>query len=124
MSLIHKFTFYILVISLGFIACRKKDTIAEITVKNGSNQVMPNMKVILVGDINHNPAEDLPLNIADTGTTNAEGVVVFDFTDRLKPGQSGFVNVDIIITNNIDTLIDKMIIKQEEFNSETFYFTP
>lgn len=85
---------------------------------------MPDMKVILVGDINHDPNNDLPLNIADTGTTNAEGIVVFNFTDRLKPGQSGFVNVDIIITNEVDTLIDKMIIKQEEFNSETFYFTP
>lgn len=124
MTLIKKFAFYTLILSLGFFSCRKKDTIAEITVKNGNNQAMPDMKVILVGDINHDPNNDLPLNIADTGTTNAEGIVVFNFTDRLKPGQSGFVNVDIIITNEVDTLIDKMIIKQEEFNSETFYFTP
>lgn len=107
-----------------FVGCRDKDTTAEIIVKDGSNNPLSGIEVILVGDINHDPATDPPLNIADTATTNGEGKVVFNFTEKIKPGQSGFVVVDVILSDQDNTLLDKMIIYQEVLNSETFYFTP
>lgn len=113
-----------LILLFVIFSCKDKETIAEITVKNGNNQPMQGVEVILVGDINHDPATDPPLNIADTANTDQDGKVVFNFTDKLKPGQSGFVVVDVILSDNDQIILDKMIIKQEEFNSEVFYFTP
>lgn len=105
-------------------ACSDKDTVAEITIKDGTNNPLQGIQVVLVGDINHDPANDPPLNIADTATTNSEGKVVFNFTDKIKPGQSGFVVVDVVLSDQDNIILDKMILYQEERNSETFYFTP
>ena len=115
---------YLIVLFVALFSCSKKETLAEITVKDGNNNTLQGIQVILVGDINHDPANDPPLNIADTATTDAEGKVLFNFTEKIKPGQNGFVVVDVILSDQDNVLTDKMIIRQEETNTETFYFTP
>ncbi|MBK8225643.1 MAG: hypothetical protein IPK70_00535 [Flavobacteriales bacterium] len=92
-------------------ACNKqKPTKALITVQLEDGTVVPDALVKLYAD----PAYPLgdPTRLDKEGTTDGGGLVVFDYSEFYKKGQSGFAVLDIICT--WDTLVGEGIIKIEE----------
>ena len=69
---------------LAIVGCRKKkDTIVEITVKNGSNQVISsaNVKLLTLPPFEANSTPVLELE----GKTDINGVIRFNFNDVFQP---------------------------------------
>ena len=81
------------IFTLSFNSCRKKtDTIAEITVRDDQNALVPNATVVLYGT----PSEPGNTNIRrDTLSTNSSGVAAFDYNDVYQLGQAGVAVLDI-----------------------------
>jgi hypothetical protein len=92
-------------------ACNKqKPTKASITVQLEDGTLVPDALVKLYAD----PAFPLgdPTRLDKEGSTDGGGLVVFDYSEFYKKGQSGFAVLDIICT--WDTLVGEGIIKIEE----------
>ncbi|MBK9146998.1 MAG: hypothetical protein IPM12_04150 [Flavobacteriales bacterium] len=104
-------------------ACNKqKPTKALITVQLEDGTPVPEALVKLYAD----PAYPLgdPTRLDKEGTTDGGGLVVFDYSEFYKKGQSGFAVLDIICT--WDTLVGEGIIKieEEQDNEETITLLP
>ncbi len=101
-------------------SCRKKkDTIANIYVKDKDNNPVIGCKVILKGvSTTNNPAS---VTLYDTAYSNEDGIAVFNFNDEYQLGQAG------VAVLNIDAKKDGLkgtgIIKIEEevTNEETVF---
>lgn len=79
---------------LAIVGCRKKkDTIVEITVKNGSNQVISsaNVKLLTLPPFEANSTPVLELE----GKTDVNGVIRFNFNDVYQLGQAGVAVLNI-----------------------------
>ena len=105
------FTLLLLFLGTIQVSCRKKaDTIAQITVKNANNEAVYNARVIVYGQSTTNQASSVVLY--DTGYTDANGVVTFNFNEVYQLGQAG------VAVLNIDAekggLIGQGIIKVEQ----------
>jgi len=75
--------------------CRKKgDTIVLITVRNNSNEVVPDAMVRLYGQSTTNPPSG-PVVRVDTAYTDALGVARFDYTENFKLGMAGLFVLNI-----------------------------
>lgn len=93
------------------VSCRKKeDTIAQVTVKNSSNEPVYNARVIVYGQSTTNQASSVVLY--DTAYTNANGVATFNFNEVYQLGQAGVavLNIDA----NKGNLVGQGIIKVEQ----------
>ena len=93
-------------------SCRKKaGTIAEITVRDSQNALVPNATVVLFGT----PSEPGNSNVRrDTLATNASGVAIFDYNEVYQLGQAGVAVLDIVAYK--DNLYGEGIIQIEEEN--------
>jgi hypothetical protein len=75
--------------------CRKKgNTIVLITVRDNTNEVVPNAMVRLYGQSTTNPPSG-PVVRVDTAYTDALGVARFDYTENFKLGQAGLFVLNI-----------------------------
>jgi hypothetical protein len=102
------------------IGCRKKeDTIAEITVRDASNQAVAGARVVIYGQSTTNQPANVVLY--DTTETNSSGVAVFNFNDVYQLGQAGVAVLNIDVQK--DGLTGQGIIKveQEVTSEETVY---
>ena len=102
------------------IGCRKKqDTIAEITVRDASNQAVAGARVVIYGQSTTNQPANVVLY--DTTETNSSGVAIFNFNDVYQLGQAGVAVLNIDVQK--DALTGQGIIKveQEVTSTETVY---
>jgi hypothetical protein len=102
------------------IGCRKKeDTIAEITVRDASNQAVAGARVVIYGQSTTNQPANVVLY--DTTETNSSGVAVFNFNEVYQLGQAGVAVLNIDVQK--DALTGQGIIKveQEVTSTETVY---
>lgn len=81
--------FIILAISIGFIqSCKNKEPSAvKIFVKSYSNQPLPGVKVVIIGDITSNPET---IDYVDTLVTNDSGFALFDLTSHYDKGNEDY----------------------------------
>lgn len=111
----------IALLSMAMLAgCRKKeDTIAEITVRDASNQAVAGARVVIYGQSTTNQPANVVLY--DTTLTNSAGVAVFNFNDVYQLGQAGVAVLNIDVQK--DALTGQGIIKveQEVTSTETVY---
>ncbi|MDG1333844.1 MAG: hypothetical protein P8P74_16015 [Crocinitomicaceae bacterium] len=111
----------IALLSMAMLAgCRKKeDTIAEITVRDASNQAVAGARVVIYGQSTTNQPANVVLY--DTTMTNSSGVAVFNFNDVYQLGQAGVAVLNIDVQK--DALTGQGIIKveQEVTSTETVY---
>lgn len=115
-----KYALILSITAIGFFGCQKKqDTLVEITVKNDVNQVVPSATVKLSTLPPHEQNSTPVLEME--GTTNAAGIVRFNFNDVYQLGQAGVavLNVDV----QKDALTGQGIIKvEQEVTSEETVF--
>lgn len=105
---------------VSFVGCRKKqDTIAEITVRDASNQAVAGARVVIYGQSTTNQPSNVVLY--DTTTTNSAGVAIFNFNDVYQLGQAGVAVLNIDVQK--DALTGQGIIKveQEVTSKETVF---
>lgn len=89
-----KHIFFLLIIGSILMSCRKKeDTIVQITVKNAQNENVEGATVKLLTLPPHE-SNSTPI-LEMEGTTNAEGVVNFNFNDVYQLGQAGVAVLNI-----------------------------
>lgn len=81
--------FIVLAISIGFIqSCKNKEPSAvKIFVKSYSNQPLPGVKVVIIGDITSNPET---IDYVDTLVTNDSGFALFDLTSHYDQGDKDY----------------------------------
>ncbi|MEN9302860.1 MAG: hypothetical protein RL264_1289 [Bacteroidota bacterium] len=106
-----------------FTSCRKKkDTLANIYVRNEANATVEGAMVILYGT----NTTGLPQVVAvfDTAYTNSAGMAAFNFNDIYQLGQAGVAVLDIKAQklNRIGQGIIK--IEAETTNEETVFIQP
>ena len=89
-----KHIFFLFVIGSLLLSCRKKeDTIVQITVQNAFNENVAGATVKLLTLPPHESNATPVLEME--GTTNAEGVVHFNFNDVYQLGQAGVAVLNI-----------------------------
>lgn len=112
-------------VALTVVACRKKEpTIAEITVKNIDNKVIPGVTVILYGESTETPKKQVERY--DTVLTDIFGIAHFDYTEDFQLGQAGFAVLNIKAeatdaSGNTFLGTGTIKIEEEQFNEEVVY---
>jgi hypothetical protein len=90
--------FVLLTVSIGFVqGCKNKNpSIAKIYTRSNSNELLNDVKVVIIGDVNSDP---VTLAYVDTLMTNASGFAEFNMDEYfLKAGEENTVGYfDIII---------------------------
>jgi hypothetical protein len=107
----------------GFSGCRKKkDTIANIYVRDENNAVVDQAMVVLYGT--NTAGTPQQVSVFDTSYTNVEGLATFNFNDIYQLGQAGVAVLDIKAQklNKIGQGIIK--IEAETVNEETVFIQP
>lgn len=112
----------VITLSSVFIAtgCRKKkDTLANIYVKNASNVPVAGCRVILKASSTTNNQANVTLY--DTAFSDENGIASFNFNDEYKLGQAGVavLNIDARLNGLKGTGIIK--IEEEVTNEETVF---
>jgi hypothetical protein len=83
----------------SFSSCRKKkDTIANIYIRDEMDNPVEDATVILYGTPTGNPVgTDMPglVNLRDTVQTNSSGLAVFNLSEVYQSGQAGVAILDI-----------------------------
>lgn len=81
--------FALLAISIGFTqSCKNKEPSAvKIFVKSYSNQPLPGVKVIIIGDVTSNPET---LTYVDTLVTNESGFATFNVAPHYEKGDKDY----------------------------------
>jgi len=113
-------------LSLTFNSCYKENpTLARILVVDENGDACPNAKVRLY------PTPTIPpphgaIVIDDLLYTDADGYVIFDYTEAFKSGQAGFAVLNIEVYNTDETQYGEGIIKieEEKMNNETVVIQP
>jgi len=108
-------------LSAAMISCRKESpTLARILVVDENGMAFPNAKVHLY------PTPTIPpphgaIVIDDILYTDAEGYVIFDYSDNYNLGQAGFAVLNIEVMSDDELLYGEGIIKieEEKLNEET-----
>jgi hypothetical protein len=100
--------------------CRKKkDTIANIYVKDAANQPVEGCKVILKGvSTTNNPAN---VTLYDTAYSDADGIASFNFNEEYKLGQAGVAVLNIDARKNGLKGTGIIKIEEEVTNEETVF---
>jgi hypothetical protein len=106
-----------------FTSCRKKkDTIANIYVRDDNNAVVDNAMVILYGTNTAGTPQQVA--VFDTAYTNSSGMASFNYNDLYQLGQAGVAVLDIKAQkqNKVGQGIVK--IEAEKVNEETVFIQP
>jgi hypothetical protein len=106
-----------------FTSCRKKkDTIANIYVRDDNNAVVDNAMVILYGTNTAGTPQQVA--VFDTAYTNSSGMASFNYNDLYQLGQAGVAVLDIKAQkqNKVGQGIVK--IEAEKVNEDTVFIQP
>lgn len=109
------------VVSFGLVSCRKENpTLAHLTVVDIDGNRYAGAEVRIYGDPTLQPAPNAMI-MDRTLYSDANGEVIFDFTDDFKLGSAGFAVLNVELTGE-DGLSGEGIIKiePEQRNTETF----
>ncbi len=104
--------------------CRKKkDTVAEITVRNSSNQLVAgaSVHVFPVASDPENGGSPSTLLWDFTSTTNSAGVASFDFNEIYQLGQAGVVVANIEASKDGSVGEGVIKVEQETVSQETVF---
>lgn len=110
-------------VTLSFGSCRKKgDTIAEITVRDTANALVPGAQVVLYGTSTETPIK--PVVRRDTMITDAFGIASFNYNEVYQLGQAGFAVLNVAVRKG-DMYGEGIIkIEEEEVNTVTVLIQP
>ncbi len=105
-------------------SCKDKDpSILKVFVRNQSNELQSGAKVVIIGDVNSDPATP---TYVDTIITNSSGFAFFTmdpFFEGLEKGEStGYF--DIIAKKNVDEGSGYIRARAHITNVETIYIQP
>lgn len=117
------FLFVAALLATTFTSCRKKkDTIANIYVRDETNASVEGAMVILYGT--NTSGTPQVVAVFDTAYTNSSGMASFNYNDLYQLGQAGVAVLDIKAQklNKIGTGIIK--IEAEKVNEETVFIQP
>jgi hypothetical protein len=121
---LNKLMLFSLFLSIGmftFIGCRKKkDTSAEITVRNSSGSAVANAQVVLY-PVGSQQGSVINSDIYDTAYTNQEGVARFNFNEVYQLGQAGVVVLNIRAKSGASVGDGIIKIEEEVETKETVY---
>jgi hypothetical protein len=112
-----------IVATVAVSGCRKKkDTIANIYVKDDNNLMVDQAMVVLYGTNTAGTPQQVA--VFDTAYTNVEGMATFNYNDIYQLGQAGVAVLDIKAQklNKIGQGIIK--IEAETTNEETVFIQP
>jgi len=112
-----------------FNSCRpvKKDTTANIYVKDEANNAVKDAEVILFGTSTGNPVgSDTPGfgNYRDTVLTGSSGLAVFNLSDLYQSGQAGVAILDVKATKLNKQGISTITIQPQMANEKTIVLQP
>jgi hypothetical protein len=121
---LNKLVIFGLLLAIGtfsFVGCRKKkDTVAEITVRDSAGTGVNGARVVLY-PVGSQQGSVINVNIYDTAYTNANGVARFSFNDEYQLGQAGVVVLNIIATSGSNVGQGIIKIEEEVETKETVY---
>jgi hypothetical protein len=123
MNKIIFFSALFIVATVAVSGCRKKkDTIANIYVKDDNNLLVDQAMVVLYGTNTAGTPQQVA--VFDTAYTNVEGMATFNYNDIYQLGQAGVAVLDIKAQklNKIGQGIIK--IEAETTNEETVFIQP
>jgi hypothetical protein len=123
MNKIIFFSALFIVASVAVSGCRKKkDTIANVYVKDDNNILVDQAMVVLYGTNTAGTPQQVA--VFDTSYTNVEGMATFNYNDIYQLGQAGVAVLDIKAQklNKIGQGIIK--IEAETTNEETVFIQP
>ena len=123
MNKIIFFSALFIVATVAVSGCRKKkDTIANIYVKDDNNLLVDQAMVVLYGTNTAGTPQQVA--VFDTAYTNVEGMASFNYNDIYQLGQAGVAVLDIKAQklNKIGQGIIK--IEAETTNEETVFIQP
>jgi hypothetical protein len=106
-----------------FNSCRKKkDTIANVYVRDENDEVVSSAMVVLYGTNTAGTPQQVA--VFDTAYTNSTGLASFNYNDLYQLGQAGVAVLDIKAQkqNKVGQGIIK--IEAEKVNEETVYINP
>lgn len=109
---------------LVFISCKSKDpSVLKVFVRDENDQLLPQAKVIVVGDTKSEPAT---IDYVDTAFTDAQGVAQFDMEEFYKASgkatTSGYF--DILVKFGEKQAESRTRIKKHMVTVETVKFQP
>ncbi|MCF8409070.1 MAG: hypothetical protein K9G36_08870 [Crocinitomicaceae bacterium] len=123
MNKIIFFSALFIVATVAVSGCRKKkDTIANVYVKDDNNILVDQAMVVLYGTNTAGTPQQVA--VFDTSYTNVEGMATFNYNDIYQLGQAGVAVLDIKAQklNKIGQGIIK--IEAETTNEETVFIQP
>ena len=101
-------------------SCKRDPSVLKIYVRSKSNQLVPGAKVIIIGDINSDPATR---SFVDTVMTNSTGFALFDmneyFGEKGKKGEVGYF--DIVVKQDSIAGFGRVRCRANITNVETVY---
>jgi hypothetical protein len=104
--------------TLSVSGCRKKkDTLAHIYVKNGTNQSVDNAMVVLYGTNTAGTPQEVA--VFDTSYTNVEGLATFNLNYIYQLGQAGVAVLDIKAQKLNQVGVGIIKIESEKVNEES-----
>ena len=117
--------FVIVSVAIFSFSCNPvEDTVAEVRVVTPNGTPVPGAEVRMFGQGTIDETEVGNIRMDDTEFTDANGLCVFDYTELYKPGQSGFVILNVEITKEFPDSIafveGIMKIVEEETTRKTF----
>ena len=120
MKNIQKFGFVMLMfvaVSVVFSSCyKKKDTIAVVTVVDGTDAPVAGAEVILTWVNDTLPPEVQRENLEQTATTDGSGKASFNYNELYKSGQAGVFVLDVIVNGENVGIIK---VEEETTSEET-----
>jgi hypothetical protein len=118
---------FIIILALSavstFTSCRKKkDTIANIYVRDENDDIVNGAMVVLYGTNTAGTPQEVA--VFDTAYTNSSGLASFNYNDLYQLGQAGVAVLDIKAQkqNRVGQGIIK--IEAEKVNEETVFINP
>lgn len=115
--------FFAASLSLLMVSCRKKkDTIANIYVRDENNAVVNNAMVILYGTNTAGTPQQVA--VFDTAYSNSSGLASFNYNDLYQLGQAGVAVLDIKAQKQNKSGQGIIKIEAEKENEETVFIQP
>ncbi len=123
MNKIIFFSALFIVATVAVSGCRKKkDTIANIYVKDDNNLLVDQAMVVLYGTNTAGTPQQVA--VFDTAYTNVEGMATFNYNDIYQLGQAGVAVLDIKAQKLNKIGQGTIKIEAETTNEETVFIQP
>jgi len=121
---LNKIVIFGLLLAIGtfsVVGCRKKkDTVAEITVRDSAGTLVNGARVVLY-PVGSQQGSVINVEIYDTAYTNPNGVARFSFNEEYQLGQAGVVVLNIRATSGSNVGQGIIKIEEEVETKETVY---